>query len=376
MAIITPELKKFDKKLAHLSAKYKSTTTPVNIFDIRRRILNADKDGKASAEEISEQVGILGFSYKYRQKNFDETIKKLEQLKIPGGALKKLYKHKIKENKKKLNMLASIGKPDFSEKSYQLYGFPDQELIDKAKKILELESVIDNGELNPQSAKKMLKKYLDSLHLDWKITTKKMLSYASITPSKKTVTLCSKRKFSEKTIKRLAVHEIGTHGVRYLNARLQPLSIFKNFPGYLSTEEGLAAFNEELNGYLSDETLRRYAGRVLAVDYAKDHDLIETYVFLKKYFDKNSAFNIAFRVKRGLPNSESKGCFTKDYLYLKGFFRIKNYIKDNPLKYLYYGKVNIDYVKLIKKLEPELSKIKFYPPMVSNFEEKEKLAKY
>lgn len=372
MVYITKEIKELDSKVVKLAASYKPRVNPSNLYQIQQKILSVDKDGKSNLLEV-EKAGILGFSYKQRQRSFEKEIKALEEIKVPIGAFKKLYRHKIDESIKKLRMLESLGTADFAERSKELYGYPSKELIKKAYEILELPIVEDQETFNAQKAKRLLQKDLDELNLKWKITTKKLLGYALINTAKQSVVLSSNHNFTENTIKRLAVHEIGTHGVRYLNARLQPLKIFKNFPGYLATEEGLAAFNEELSGYLNNKTLKRYAGRVIAVEYAQDHNLFETYVYLKKYFDKSDALSIAMRVKRGLPNSESLGAFTKDYVYLKGFLEVKEYVKKNPLKYLYYGKVNMGYMKLIKKLEKELKPVKFHPLLAISFDKKKEL---
>lgn len=367
MPIITPEIKAFDKELTKLAAAYKSNTTPNNLHIIQNKIL------KANPKELEKDCGIMGFSYDYRKKDHTETIQKLNELSVPRGQLKNLFKEKIKESKLKLQMLGSLGTNEFADKSEDLYGYPNKKLIDKAYSILELKSSPKGQSIKTADAKKILRSKLKEMQIPWKIKTKKLINYANISPSKETITLSSNHTYSEKTINRLAIHEIGTHGVRYMNARLQPLKIFKNFPNYLATEEGLAAFNEEINGFLNNDTLRRYAGRVVAIEYAQNHNLIETYQFLQKYFEDANAFSIAMRVKRGLPNSESLGAFTKDHVYLKGFFDIKKYVEKNPLRYLYFGKVGVEYIKLIKKLEPELAQIAYFPPLVTNFDKKSEL---
>lgn len=370
MTIITSEIKEFDKKVISLAAAYRSRATPNNLFPIQQKILLKEQTLEQSSLEEIEKIGILGFSYNYRLRTYENKINALKKLILPSGPLKKLYKDKIQESILKLRMLESLGTDEFTKKSEELYGYPSKELIDKAYDILDLSPSPKGDQFSTQKAKRLLRKKLSALNLKWSIRTKKLLGYALITPAKQTVTLSSNHQFTEATIDRLAVHEVGTHGIRYLNAKLQPLGIFKNFPGYLSTEEGLAAFTEEITGYLNNDTLRRYAGRVIAVDYAQNHTLLETYFYLKKFFDDSNALHIAMRIKRGLPNSESQGAYTKDHVYLKGFFNIKNYVRKNPLRFLYYGKVSLEYTKLLKKLEPELSPVKYYPPLLINYEKK------
>lgn len=357
--IITPEVQAIDKDIIKVAASYRSQVSPTNANDIMRYILKKKKD-----------VGIIGFSYNPGKNDVSEIQERFSQIEIPPRPLKQLYKEKIQESIEKFKLGYARGTANFSEVSESVYGYPSKKLIAKAYDILTLEPGPTHEKITQNEAKKILIQELKRMGLSWKVQSKKMLSYAMVSPAQNTVTLSSTHTFSETTVRRLAIHEIGTHSVRSMNARQQPLKIFRNFPRYIATEEGLAAFNEEITGHLYNDTIRKYAGRVIAVEYAQDHTLMETYNFLKKYFTETQALYIALRVKRGLPNTESHGAFTKDHVYLKGFLDVKEYVKKNPLKNLYYGKVNLEYANLIEKLEPELKPIKYFPPLVKYFEQK------
>ena len=368
MVYITDAVTECDSTLSKLCAGYKANSTPQNLLAIQHKVLSLK-----STKHIEKDCGIIGFSYEYRKKDYSDVISSLNSLSVPRGLFKNIFKDKIAESKLKYQLLANVGTDRFAEKSEELYGYPSKKLIDKAYAILDLKPEPSDEEYGIIDAKKKLRKELSDMNIPWKIKSKKLLNYAHIIPSKETIYLSSNHKYSQRTIKRLAVHEIGTHGVRYMNAKKQPLKIFKNFPNYISTEEGLAAFNEEINGFLNNETLRRYAGRVVAIDYAQNNSLLQTYVFLRKFFDDKVAFNTALRVKRGLANSESLGAFTKDHVYLKGFFEIKKYLLKNPLKHLYYGKISLEHIDVIKKVEEELAPISFYPPLARTFDQKKSL---
>ncbi|MFT4326895.1 MAG: tyrosine/phenylalanine carboxypeptidase domain-containing protein, partial [Candidatus Woesearchaeota archaeon] len=292
----------------------------------------------------------------------------MKSLEVPEGIFKKVYTKKIKEFILKMKLLDAIGDDSFAEISEKLYGYPDKDLVKKAYSLLYLPLSPVETSIDIKDAKKIMQNQLSALHIDWKVYARKMLARASIYPEKKEVRLNSTVSFSENTIKRLAVHEIGTHAVRAMNARTQPLRIFKNFPSYIVTEEGLAVFNEHITGLLDNDSIRKYAGRVVAVDYAKTHTFYETFDYLCTFFDKDTAFYITLRVKRGLKDTNSLGAYTKDFVYLKGYFDVKHFAQKNPLKILYYGKVPLEYVSLVKKIEPELSKIAYFPPLVESFE--------
>lgn len=359
--IITPEVKESDRAITKIAAAYRSQVSPINANHIMQYILK------------KEPQNILGFSYPAVQVNIDDIKNKFNEITLPPRPLKALYKAKIEESIQKFKLSAALGTEDFAELSEDVYGYPSKKLINTAHELLTLEPGPSQKTILLKDAKKILKDELKSAGLDWKVVSKKMLSYALVQPSKSTVTLCSTHKFSERTVRRLAIHEIGTHSIRSMNARLQPLRIFRNFPNYIATEEGLAAFNEEMTGYLYNDTIRKYAGRVVAVEYGQEHTLMETYRYLQKFFTKQQALYIAMRVKRGLPNTENVGTYTKDHLYLQGFLDIKKYLEDNPLKHLYYGKVSLPWISIVKKIEDELEPIKYFPPLLKSYDRKKEI---
>ena len=153
------------------------------------------------------------------------------------------------------------------------------------------------------------------------------------------------------------MHEIGTHIKRAENAKEQKLKLFKiGFPYYLATEEGLAAYNEEIAGVHNNNILRQYAGRVIAVDLALKNAFNVVYTTLQQYFTDFEAFTITLRVKRGLKNTQQPGSYTKDHVYLKGLYAVKDFVrKGGNIKDLYIGKIGIEHVPLIKHMQRELA---------------------
>jgi len=160
-------------------------------------------------------------------------------------------------------------------------------------------------------------------------------------------------KFSPLIIKRLIAHEVGTHMVRAENGCQQPYTIFKRgFPGYMGTEEGLAVVNEELCGVLNNQTLKVYAGRVIAVYMALTCGFREIYNHLSKNFNKETAWKITLRAKRGLADTSKPGGLTKDYLYLDGYYKVKKYIENgNDINKLYIGKIGIEHIAMVSAIE-------------------------
>jgi len=136
------------------------------------------------------------------------------------------------------------------------------------------------------------------------------------------------------------------------NGKKQRYLLFSyGFPNYLETEEGLAVYNEKINDLLPNHILKHYAGRVIAVDLALKNSFSIVYNELLQYFNKDIAWNLALRAKRGLADTSKKGGFSKDYLYLKGKYVVEDFVKKGgDVKELYVGKIGVEHVPLMKEI--------------------------
>ena len=154
-----------------------------------------------------------------------------------------------------------------------------------------------------------------------------MSSKASVNLTKKKLFINSNSTFNKNDLNRFKIHEIETHIYRYLNGLNQPYKILSIGTGgeYLKTEEGLAIYNETTiqNNPYQEKII---AARLYATNYALKHDFFDTFDELNKYFNKEEAYTITQRVKRGIPCGE-RGAFTKDYCYFSGYLKIKNYVE-------------------------------------------------
>ena len=172
-------------------------------------------------------------------------------------------------------------------------------------------------------------------------------------------------KFSEMIIRRYIYHEIKTHVFRAENGKLQPFMIFKNgFPDYITTEEGLALFNENKHGLLSQEDVKRYSARVIAANYSLKCSFYEIFEKLVKHFPPSTAYSIVQRVKRGMLDTSLPGGYTKDMVYMDGFQKVSSFLKNNDsMEILYAGKIGLDNVDLTQELIDNgiLSRPKYLP---------------
>ena len=190
------------------------------------------------------------------------------------------------------------------------------------------------------------KELKDAVYKYW-IVGKGRKRLTTVYPAEKNITVCGRRKFAEGDDERLAVHEIGVHALRAANGYNQPFSIFgTGLDGYERTEEGLALFAEHETGNTSEEVLRDYAGRVLAVNSVLEGmSFRKTFEMLRDYgFSKDQAWDLSVRAHRG-------GGFIKDHIYLAGYLDVKQYRESGgDMGMLYVGKIGLHHIPLVKYL--------------------------
>ncbi len=334
-------LSKVDRDLEKLQWRVKvSYINPINSEQEKKRI-------------FKENTYNPKLKYEKPRANLKKIEKQMLSLKTDKSIYGVLLRQKITEQLNLLWAIQNIGKRDFTKYSVKIYGKPNRELVSEAKRILK----IDEEDVWTRYSKLTLtKKFMDHMAMkkvDWKVKEKRMVAGAAVNSKNKTLYINQNKDFSEADVKRLIVHEINTHAIRAENGHKMPLKLFKvGFPGYLETEEGLAAYNEYKAGLLSPKILRMYAGRVLAVHMSLKNSFSYVYNSLLEYFTKNDAWTLTLRAKRGLKDTSKPGAFTKDHLYLKGFLRVKQHAESGgDLKKLYVGKIGIEHVPLLKYIQ-------------------------
>lgn len=183
-----------------------------------------------------------------------------------------------------------------------------------------------------------------SLH-DWTVHVEAAMSAdMSVIGAERRVQVRQGTTFSIDAIRRLLVHEIGTHVLRSANGSAQPLRILGlGLAGYMATEEGLAAYNEERFGLTDAAVTRKYARRVLATERALSAGFGE----VARTFpddDPESVFAMMLRVKRGFVDTSAPGAHVKDKVYLEGLLRVRELAAESPsaIDQLMVGKVSID----------------------------------
>lgn len=329
-----------------------SVITPTNVTSVQKRFL---------AGAVINPV----FRYKEIEKNLLHHRREVSAITFSKqGPLQTILQEKREEMLQKIDLLASVGCDDFTKRSHDLYGLPKKRLVDAAYEIAQKEVTLDKTpKVKAKPAIKLLKDNLKKFNLKYKVQRRDIITSAVVEAGHQRIILKKKERFSQNFLNRLVVHEIGAHVFRYENAKVQPLKIFRHgLAHYLETEEGLAVMNEERFGQLRDVYLKNYAGRVIAINTAKEKNFYHTFRELKRYFDKKKAFRLAMRVKRGLTYTDVPGGYTKDFVYLRGYREVKKYLKKGNIKDLYVGKVGLQHLELLKKVklkEPKLLPTEF-----------------
>jgi uncharacterized protein (TIGR02421 family) len=281
----------------------------------------------------------------------NKKIREIENILIPKDDGFGKVLQSIKENL--LNQYEIIKNRGNKEKtidlSIKINSRPDEKLVEKAKKILSepLCKVENKEEIETKIVKESLEQAFKNYNLqDWKVECVEKEITQTDAPNKR-ILIAKNRRYFKGDEKRLVVHEIGVHVLRSVNGLNQP---FKNLayglPGYIQTEEGLAAYMEEINNLLDEKLMRNYAGRVLAVNSIIDgFSFKQTFEMLKTYnFDENISWTLTVRAHRG-------GGYIKDHVYLDGYSKIKEYISEGgDVKILFLGKFALNQLEIIKAL--------------------------
>jgi uncharacterized protein (TIGR02421 family) len=269
---------------------------------------------------------------------------------------------------------------DITDVSLEIYGRPNQSLLDLSRRNLQ-ELKPDQASYtgarpgktyNAEELAAVCREAMKQYGFEWKVIVKKEFgAKAAVDNLVREFWIRSDVQFHESLVTMLIVHEIGCHVLRSENGYAQPLKIFgRGLPAYQYTEEGLAEYSEEQAGVLSDDTIYRISGRAIGVDSALNGSFHDVYLALKDYFDVEMVFDIAQRAKLGIADTSQPGSYTKDYTYLAGLLKIRQFFQQPDkelINALYAGKVGFHHLDTVAMLQREgyLVKPKALPEWIS-----------
>ena len=293
------------------------------------------------------------------------------------------------------DMLDSRGTPEFFTHSRELFGAPDEVMLDGETTVIDLAEHMERifagmslGALNlggddktftaeefAKNLKPPLKRYFgDDIP---KVLVVDSLSAKAIAGSKR-IRLREDATFTDRDLDQLLQHEAYIHAGTAKNGQRQdafPI-LGRAHAGTTEIQEGLAVFAEIISGAMDPHRFRRLSDRIHAISMsAQGADFKEVFEFYMSRNDNPSeAYNNTFRVFRG--GVVTGGApFTKDIVYLKGLMRVHNFLRTvvsleraDLIRLLFVGKLDVEDIPALAYLRKEglIHRPKYLPQWVKD----------
>ncbi len=244
-------------------------------------------------------------------------------------------------------MLKSIGTPDFTQRSIELYGRPDRRWenqkftdLSAAEFMLRTSSDLIQSFAVPdivadtaaEEFAERLRSRIDPVFKDDRVAVEVSAGLASkAAAASRRVRLREDALFSELDLDQLFEHEVMVHSATMLNGIHQPhLDVLGlGSPRTTRMQEGLATMAEVITNSMDLVRLRRIALRVRAVSLAlAGADFIDIFrMFLDEGQSEEESAQSAMRIFRGGDPEGGGVCFTKDGVYVGGLLEVSTFLR-------------------------------------------------
>ena len=323
--------------------------TPINLKEEKEKFLNSD-----SYEP--------NFIYKRIKNNNSEILKKLLSLKEISDVdprISDFYIQLIESKRESNDLMNVVGNNDLvTEISYKKYGKPTPLLFRNSARILRGKvdnynitkyPVVKHGSmLNYKEIENIFNTVFEYYNLrDWKVQASSNIprNSARVGIKSKWILVDPDIQRSKFKLKKTLVHEVGTHVLRSINGSNSGVDALSNanLVSYLDIEEGLATWNESDMNLLTLGWLKKKAAMTWAIYLGEKLTFRQLYNSMLGILPKKTAFDITYRVKRGLGDTSYPGIYAKDVVYFRGFRKVKKAIERDKSLYekLYAGKIDI-----------------------------------
>lgn len=302
--------------------------------------------------------------FEYPQLKFDsvELSEELHKIKTDDSRLGQIFEEKKQEIFKKIRLLESMDESTFTTISVALYGQPN---LEDKERCMELLAKIKKEEREPEKmhnaieTKIKFEQVFENYKLsNWKVKIKENMVADCVAGKNNSLFIKANAEFSDQRINALVIHEIETHIITAENGKKQPYEIFnRGLANYLITQEGLAMYNvEKLQGISFDENLKALS-HVICIYESLNSTFAEVFKkLIALHIPHEQAFRSCVKAKRGFYDTSRHGTFTKDYIYYKGYYRIKEFVENGgKIEDLYMGKIDIT----------DIEKVKFIPGIIA-----------
>jgi alpha-L-glutamate ligase-like protein/uncharacterized protein (TIGR02421 family) len=318
---------------------------PVNLASERERFLKGEVDNP---------------QFIYPELKFDpyQLREQLMDLSLDDSPLGRLFDRKRQEILGKIDLLIHRGTSSFTNCSIALFGQPTADLVQAAEEGLaskdpDLKS--PRPSIHAPEALKRFDKFFRRNELSqWKVKLRKNMVADCVAGKRNTFFVREDVAFTATRYKMVVAHEIETHIYTAENGKRQPYKIFQRGTGnYLTTQEGLAIYNQEQA--VDVMTAKHYwnMALVLVIAKAQESSFRDVFDYAKSLgYEDDRAFQFALKSKRGLEDTSKPGGFTKDLIYFRGKRIIEDYVASGgDLKRLYIGKIDLPSLAEIEEMD-------------------------
>lgn len=301
------------------------------------------------------------FTYRIVRNRNVEILKRLssvEKISDVDPRISDFYIQLIESKKDSNDLMYAVGNNELvTEISLKKYSKPSPKLFRNAARVLrgsvdaynvvEMKKTKTEDMLRYDEISDIFNSVFDKLGLsDWSTQKSTNISKNSAKVGIKTkkILLDPNIERSKFKLRKTIVHEVGTHVLRSVNGSKSGFDALSkaNLPSYLDVEEGLATWNESDMNLLTLRWLKQKAALVWAIYIGEEYTFRELYNSMLGVLPKYSAFDVVYRVKRGLGDTSYPGIYAKDVVYFRGFRKVSRKLKKEPSLYekLYAGKID------------------------------------
>lgn len=303
------------------------------------------------------------FTYRLIKNKNDEIFKKLASLKEVADVdprISDFYIELIQSKKDSSDLMHAVGNNELvTDLSFKKYSKPSALLFRNSARVLRgkvdgyrlvnMKKVKNEDMLNFDEIQDIFEDVFKELGLDgWSV--KKSINIAKngakVGIKNKEILLDPNIKRSQFKLRKTLVHEVGTHVLRSINGANTGFEALSksNLPSYLDVEEGLATWNESNMDLLTLRWLKEKAAMVWAIYIGENLSFRELYNSMLGVLPKKSAFDVVYRVKRGLGDTSYPGIYAKDIVYFRGFRKVSRMLERDITLYekLYAGKIDFE----------------------------------
>lgn len=351
--------KDFDiERLNDLGDELESLEKPIKVSKFNTPLNKADEQNRLYAALDAGETYNPQFVYEEAPTDYDRPlIDFLRKLDPTLSAWEKLIFDQVVQILGELETLQTHSPAQITANSIQSSGLPTPDLVAAAQEYLQqnAEDIVERN-IPAEDAADSLRSALARAQLaEWKVVVDPVMNARMMVRSvDKEVYVNANAEFNDSEIKRLLVHEVGTHVFRYVNGEAQPLRLLrKGLSGYIMTEEGMATYNETKYDVQDISVMRKYALRVICAYMALTHSFVEVFTNLIEYTTRDEAFDIVTRAKRGFRDTSEYGAHIKDKVYFEGYRKVSTHLQENPEDYelLMSGKIKLEMLPAIRELQ-------------------------